>query len=84
MSIEVVHAGHDGHAGETCPGSHGSQAADPSHEWIPHASRSTAGIGRFPSFGSGVSPLWWSASHRLACAVLLIVLLWLVIGWAVA
>jgi hypothetical protein len=30
------------------------------------------------------SPLWWSAPQRLACAVLLAVVLWLVIAWAVA
>jgi hypothetical protein len=30
------------------------------------------------------SPLWWSAPQRLACAVLLAAVLWLVIGWAVA
>jgi ABC-type Zn2+ transport system substrate-binding protein/surface adhesin len=29
------------------------------------------------------SPLWWSAPQRLACASLLAVFLWLVIGWAV-
>jgi len=30
------------------------------------------------------SPLWWSASLRLACAALLAATLWLVIAWAVA
>ena len=31
---------------------------------------------------AGASPLWWSAPQRLACALALIVVLWLVIGWA--
>lgn len=30
-----------------------------------------------------VSPLWWSASQRLACAAVLIAVLWLVIAWAI-
>jgi hypothetical protein len=74
VSIEVLHASRD-HGGHGVGEGHGHAAPGAADKDSALASGSYAG---------SPSPLWWSAWQRLACATLLVALLWLVIGWAVA
>ena len=75
MSIEVLHASHD-HGGHGVGEGHG-------HAPAPGAAGKDAALASGSDAGPS-SPLWWSAWQRIACATLLVALLWLVIAWAVA
>lgn len=77
MPLEATRAAHD-HADGPIHGHHGGPAAPlspPSDLLAVPAAQGAAG---------GPSPLWWSASKRLAWAALLGAALWAVIAWAVA
>ena len=86
MSLEAnqatrVHS--DGHFHSSLQDHPGSAGDDPHHRHSHH-------LDEFPveqktqHLAHATSPLWWSAKQRFACAVLLVVGLWLVIAWAVA
>jgi hypothetical protein len=74
VSIEVLHASHD----------HGGHGVGDGHGHAPPQATDGDGPLGGSSFVGSSSPLWWSAWQRLACATLLVALLWLVIAWAVA
>lgn len=60
---------------------HAANVADHEHELLRSADAAPLATGS--SWRGAGSPLWWSVQRRLAWAVALVALLWLVVAWAV-
>ena len=90
MPHQVSPAAHIHPHGHAAGHPHDDPHNDPHDD--PHTLGHEHGHGALPGSARGPvghaaaipSPLWWSASLRLACAALLAATLWLVIAWAVA
>ena len=71
MPITIADAGHGRHEHDRPPAREfAAHDAVHAHAAVPPARRVVD------------SPLWWSVPQRLACAAMLVIVLWLVIAWA--